>query len=252
MNSCYRSAVVLNNMGVRMLERGLYQHAYLTLRASVDFMRQFINRCYGQMLHYEDEIQLASEIHQELRRARERLSEDSLTPPALFIETVSYEGPHNHTPMKSASWRTMNSPISIRIDTLSSFPDERSDTDLESAIMLFNFGVSHFCLSKTKDDSSPELQCSFELFQMAYEMVAGDINGFWDFDADDLESVPLVLARVLVGAYSLKTMADVLESTGYDKEASKLERSLNKIMVVVDDLEESSESSFDSIAASAA
>lgn len=243
-------------MGVRMLERGLYQNAYLTLRASVACMNRFINLCHEDILDYEDEIRFATTIHRELQCARERLlQEDLISPPlALSIETVSYEGPFNHESMMESLWKTKSCPISIRIDALPTFPDDRTNLDLESAIILYNFGVSHFCLSTQMKDGRnvPEWQCTFDLFEMAYEMVAGESTGFWDFNTICPASLPLFLARALVGAHSLQSRATALEIAGNTNEAIKAKQSLQKILMVVDELEESSESSVDSIAASAA
>lgn len=220
-------------------------------------MKRFTNLCHGNIFDGEEEIRFAAWIHQELQHARERLPKENCVPfpSTLSVESVSYEGPHNHASLIAALWRTKNNPISICIDDFSTFHDDSATLELESAIILFNFGVSYFCLSTQKNDndkSMPELQCSFDLFEMAYDMVAGESTGFWDFDTLCPERIPLFLSRALVGAHSLKTIAIVLELTGKTNEAAKAKQSLQKVLMVVDELEESSESSVDSIAASAA
>jgi hypothetical protein len=246
---------MFNNIGVRMLERGLYQHAYLTFRASVVCMKRFINLSQDNILDHEDEVRFATKVHHDLQRARERLSTSDHLPRAeLAVDSISYDGPYHHTSMMTALWRAKHSPTCIRINSFHTILDFRNDHELEPAIILYNFGVSHFCLSsrKTNEKTLPEWQCSFDLFEMSYEMVAGENTGFWDFRSICSESLPFALTRALLGAHSLRSMTNVLELTGNLHGAAKAKTALQKILMVVDELEETSESSVDSIAASAA
>jgi hypothetical protein len=87
-----------------------------------------------------------------VHRAAKRLASPHAVPSALCIDAVSHGGKssrhssQDYVLSEASSSSPFTIPIRIEVDDLD-YPEER-DPVLESAIMLYNFGLAHLCMAK--------------------------------------------------------------------------------------------------------
>lgn len=145
----YRAAIALNNYGVSLLARGAFDDAVETLKDAVTIMK-FEYPCYNS------HALRGHGITEMVLRAQKRVAAATLNDPSPS-EIEIFDVVFSSVDISSLQHALPRGPgdstfYPIRIDL--PFPDDFDDRDLdlESAVLLNNFGISHICISRTHPD----------------------------------------------------------------------------------------------------
>lgn len=208
----YRGALVLNNLGVTLIERGFYEDALVTLRDGVTAMR------YAVRPNPFHPIGL-SVVQEALHRAYARLQvPDRGNALCSALQSVSFECsviPFPANPEQS-SWsiESFLRPTRIDIPSFVCDPSER-DPDLETSLILCNFALSHYLLSTTIQDLSAMgelLEDSLRVF----DLVSLLLDNRFAVCHDSMEEASLMT----VGLHLTGNVLNVLRRCGQDDLAS--------------------------------
>lgn len=131
----YNNAIILNNLGCVLLQSGAYRDAFTTLRDAVDLL-QASQR--GEVDPIVDNGK--DKIMQALRkfRATERLHFN------LDVSVVGFEDDS----LQSLVFETSFGESMPVVVTLRPQPGGQRDYDIDSSIMLHNFGLTHIILAR--------------------------------------------------------------------------------------------------------
>jgi len=217
---CYRGALVLNNVGVSMLEHGCYKEAVSTLKDAVYAMTCFCRpspSCW--------------DVGQKVKQAFKTLAgSHPLQTSYLRIETVSYEDrifplqclTDNDEEGEGYNVQSMTGrlrPTRIEFpDDISSGCSER-DSELESAVLLCNYGIAYFLFSKTVVGHSTSiklLENAHTVFELASSIVSNRFASCQDSDYID-EARILSVVLLVVG-----NVSQVHQETGKWADAQEL------------------------------
>ena len=182
----YACAIALNNMAVTMLERHCFKQAFVTLKDALCCMREASSSLSSDH-HSNFTIKTTNSLQAKLHKAAQRTSRPEIIPllsteqpsqPPLRIHAMWDSGglvgnafaltlpflqaedgnPSNNNNNNSISPQVMQP---IRIDESLLLQDERlhdvvtsQESDLTTAIVVYNFGLAHYCRSQTVSASS--------------------------------------------------------------------------------------------------
>ena len=193
----YNNAITLNDIGVSLLAQGAIQQSMETLHDAVSALKMAF-RPEDESLN-EGSVEDAEtkkntkKIQTMVSKAVTRLSSPETTTQAsraeaISIQVVSYEDvakfPFLDEPipsLESTSWAPYACSLATRTCPTSSKSTAESrsldashhrDFDLDSAIMLYNFGLSYLCLDMVKDSTKRRLESAQRLFQMSYSIIS--------------------------------------------------------------------------------
>jgi hypothetical protein len=121
---------------------------------------------------------LTSYAEAKVNRASKRMANPRPVSSAISIDVVSQCTTFSHRSCPSdsvlggggSSSSTLSSPIRIEATDLISLEDR--DADLESSIMLYNFGLAHLCMAKIVKTPIKLQEGALKLFYMAYTLFA--------------------------------------------------------------------------------
>jgi len=231
----YRGAIALNNIGVQLLERGCYRQGLDTLQDSIHVMKERFRPAVDK----SSMAQPAAEAQNFLQRAARRLAEPQPMASASFgvphsVETISFD--MGLTPVLNFLQETPSTTcfLPVRIDIPEDFSSlvcggdnvlyssspsasmgiQHRDPDIESSIILYNFGVANLLLSKVNPShpSSTKLRSNaLSIFQLA----SGVLSKRSGMCEDGVEEASLLQIGLLV----FHCIIQVLVESGNDEEA---------------------------------
>jgi hypothetical protein len=137
----FREAIVLNNIAATMLEYGAFPEAADILKDSVSLIRSSVNANAS-----------SSSTELKLHNARLRFSESLIQRKARRISPCMVLSNDVSLVASAFDQGISNSFIAIKIDN---YDRADRDPDAISAILLYNFGLSYYCLSKSRNHSTP-------------------------------------------------------------------------------------------------
>jgi len=162
----YRGAVCLNNIGVSLLEKQNFRQAMTTFADAIAVMKLvFRTESSCPFIKAESKLQSASQ----------RLANPEPIYAPAFIAVISHDDTDILVKPLPACGPSSSTVHAIRIRS-SEMECEVGAVDLETSIMLFNFGLAHYCLAKL--ESKPtcvalKLQnSSLKLFRVAQSILA--------------------------------------------------------------------------------
>jgi hypothetical protein len=174
----HRAAIALNNMGVSLLERRAYRQGMETLKDAVFVMKRVLRppsiSSQGLCKTPNDSM---SNAEAKVHRASKRMASPRPLSSAISIDVVSQCATFSHRSNLSGSSLHGGSPSSslsspLRIEATDLISLEDRDSDLESSIMLYNFGLAHLCMAKLVKTPMKLQKVALQLFNMAYSLFA--------------------------------------------------------------------------------
>jgi hypothetical protein len=142
----YKAAVALNNMGVTLLQRRCLKDAMDTLKDAITIMKS----CFRpQGNNYQAEC---LDIDLKMQRASKRMAISCQNPSSICMDIFYRDGcdiqPSMIRSLINKGVVSSIPPASVKIDSIDFEGLEDRDLDLESALMLYNFGIAHYCMSQ--------------------------------------------------------------------------------------------------------
>jgi hypothetical protein len=174
----HRAAIALNNMGVSLLERRAYRQGMETLKDAIFVMKcvlrppsisssQGLCKTPNSTSYAEAKVHLASKRMANPQPISSKRSIDVLSQCATFSHRSC---PSDSVLQGGSSSSPLSSPLRIELTDLVSLEDR--DSDLESSIMLYNFGLAHLCMAKVVKTPIKLQKGALTLFNMAYSIFA--------------------------------------------------------------------------------
>lgn len=201
-----QTAIALNNIAVSLLERGAYKQASTTFKDSIAVLRSFFfapNPASGEMLSYE-RIML---------RAMKALI-DAPTGKASFfsVQPLSHREDDLFVMKSIVSYGPSPSMLfPIRVDSNDEF-----HIDLLSATLLYNYGLSHLCVTRRMAHNSKArskiLNSARKVFDFA-QTVLSNVT----LDDDSFEQFPVLC---FVAGMVMNSLAQILREQGRINEAA--------------------------------
>jgi hypothetical protein len=162
-----------------------------------------------------------SDAEAKVERASKRMANPQPIPSIVSIDVVSRCATFSH---RSHSGSVLHggwsSPLRIEATDLVSVGEENSSADLESSIMLYNFGLAHLCMAKLakttvnlKEGALKE--GALTLFNMAYSILAPLCDQEGHRTREDM---------VLLAAITLNNIVALLTQMGMHSDANELAR----------------------------
>jgi hypothetical protein len=240
----HRAAIALNNMGVSLLERRAYRQGMETLKDAIFVMKRVlrpasISHGFGKTPNSTSYAQ--GKVH----RASKRMATAQAVPSAVSIDVISHCATFSHRSrstsiLQGGSSYPLSSPIRIEANDLVSREDR--DSDLESSIMLYNFGLAHLCMAKLVKTPIKLQEGALKLFKMAYSV----------FDTlCDQEGQGIREDMVLLAAATLDNIVALLTQMGKHSEANESDQELARLGRTIQEFQDQNHLE-DQIAAAAA
>jgi hypothetical protein len=244
MMSAYRAAVALNNTGVALLERGAYRQAMATLKDSLLVMKRTLR--FSKFASPDCMKHALMDVETRVQKAVKRLANPQPFSPMLPISVVSHDGSLQYSVMKSGLMKNNGAfcAIPVRIEPADLRNDaEPQDTDLESAIILYNFALAHICMSKysnSSEDIEQFREGSLKLLQMACTIASHQDDIFDDdvMDEECEEDDMICEVRLLLSAAALKNVVQVLFDMGRVHEADVTHHRLLELGLALEEMED--------------
>jgi hypothetical protein len=212
----YECAVALNNMGVSLLEKGAPRQAIATLNDAIIVMKGI--SCSGEGT--------ANEVDTMLAKAAHRLSVPEQLYSACTVRVIS-QCDGNLELIQSLLLSSSATDCPLYIDTFL-FDPEDGRVDFESAMILYNFGVAHECLSKIAKNAGagPTLrENALQLFHLAHTVLANQI-----FSSNELS---LHGRLSFVSALVLRSFGSILADQGRNFEAAQTHEHLKQLVAIM-------------------
>lgn len=170
MNSCPERtvALVLNNIGVSLLERGHYHEARQTFNDAVQILTKF----FGSKKTTTN--MAPAQISRRLRDAemRQARSRGKRAVPGLVTTITDHDGLETLLSEYQRNTVAQRQMYAVRIDKSQAARDDEDDEDnvaIESSIILCNYAVSQRCIAFIVGDDGVEyLGNAAQLFQLSY------------------------------------------------------------------------------------
>jgi hypothetical protein len=197
-NQSYRSVIALNNIGVSLLERRCYQQAAETLKDALSLIKAVST------------TQNRHSLQETVHTARQRLA----NPQAVRHEVVHVEVLTNTVSAKAM--RAILEETSCNDSKASAIRIEDFDcgttSEFISAILLHNFGLSYYCISKAaKKGSSNEqkyLNGAVRLLRISHSVFAKAIDENSESSFHFLHVMVVVLSTLITTLHQNKREAE--------------------------------------------
>jgi hypothetical protein len=222
----YRGAVMLNNMGVALLEGGAFLQGLETLKDAIAVMK-LVNPAVDKT-----STTTSSQVEAKLQQARHRVQNMETATSSVSVTVIFYDDgnlSNMRSVLQNEASSTLAFPMHIEFSEFS-YPDDR-DTDLESIIFLYNFAVAHICLSRVKKEHqiSTKLQESaLMLFNLANRIVC-NLTSFCD---DNIHQIRLLFVSAMV----LNNIVGALSEQGRVAEAEEAQNRLTQLRAIFNDI----------------
>jgi hypothetical protein len=232
-----RAAIALNNMGVSLLEQRAYRQGMETLKDAIFVMKRvFRPQSRNPSLAANSDSTSSTDI--KIHRAVQRMANPQPIPSVMNIDLISHGVASSHSsPLgsilrESCSSSTFTIPIRIEATDIDC-PEDR-DSDLESAIMLHNFGLAHICMAKLAKAPMKLREGACKLFNMAYSIVSNKnaLSGLSESEMRELSETRLLLALAV-----LNNVVRVLTEMGKHTEADQSFRRLVRLGTAFNELD---------------
>jgi hypothetical protein len=231
-----RAAIALNNMGVSLLERRAYRQGMETLKDAIFVMKRvFRPQSRNSTLGATSDSTCSTDI--KIHRAVQRMANPQPVPSAMIIDVLSHGVASSHSsPLGSILRESYSSSftIPIRIEATDIESPEDIDPDLESAIMLYNFGLAHICMAKLAKSPMKLREGALKLFNMAYSIISNknSLSGLSESEMRRLSETRLLLALAV-----LNNVVRVLTEMGKHTEADHSYRRLVRLGTAFNELD---------------
>lgn len=207
----YRQAVVLNNLGVSLLEKRAFGPAMGIFRSALNEMKNLVHPSEGSADY--DRIKASEKIdkaNKVLLNLGEESDEPQARPMAFDASGFSLPAVLNLV-MDEGCYSGTLSPIKIELKDYENM-DER-DTDLDSAVMLFNLGLVHRSVAMQDRNLEHRVrihQGALRLFRMAFTLVSNtQLEARHSFEEEQV----MIRNRVHAGAvflyFQVRTLFDL-------------------------------------------
>jgi hypothetical protein len=200
----YKAAIALSNTGVGLLERNRFSDAMATLKGALDLMRsafpQNDQECQ-QVSQSKKEAEIYHLLNQASQRLARPLSAEEKRKALLELPFSLTVLPDDQSPKAVlhtiSEIASSHDAFAIRIDD-SKTCDDSKFLDVDSAIILMNYGTASRCHAATISPACPRLlHGSFRYFHLAFGVISHQpalvIN-----ESDDIEAIRLLLVLTLV------------------------------------------------------
>jgi len=216
MKSEHRTAISLNNTGVALLERGCIKQSFQTLADSVAVMTAaFQNGGQSMTTNYEAHqgmLHLAAQRQARLEPEpfvvrpydiqvlSDYQSLDALS--ALFYAYVTAP-PSLSYPLSSFYKDNINNnhAVLLRIEGLDNDSSIENGYELESAIILYNYGIAYRCMAYLTQDICSRYEINvgaMKLLHLSYSIVSANCESHAATDLEECELRRIVLLSTLV------------------------------------------------------
>jgi hypothetical protein len=231
----HRAAIALNNMGVSLLEQRAYRQGMETLKDAIFVMKRvFRPQSRNSTLGATLDSTRGTDV--KIHRAVQRMANPQPVPSAVIVDVISHGASSHSSPLGSilreSSSSSFTVPIRIEATDLD-FPEDR-DPDLESSIMLYNFGLAHLCMAKLAKTPMKLREGALKLFNMAYSIVSNK-NALSRFSDDEMRRVSET--RLLLALAVLNNVVKVLTEMGKHTEANNSFQRLVRLGTAINELD---------------
>jgi hypothetical protein len=234
----YRGAIALNNMGVSLLEQRAYRQGMDTLKDAIFVMKR-VYRPKSGLLTPTFSLPSTSNVKAKLERAIKRMANPHPVPSAWSVGVISHDPTSFYQSTIDSVLR--GGPVSpftfpIRIETVDFDSLEDRDPDMESAIMLHNFGIAYLCMSKQRTNSPGKLQeGALKLFNMSYSVIS-NMNNMSRLSEEQMQQISET--RLLLAVVVLNNVVQVLTDMGKDSEANESYQRLVRLGTAIREMDE--------------
>jgi hypothetical protein len=219
----HRAAIALNNMGVSLLERRAYRQGMETLSDAIFVMQRVLQPPSISSQGSDRTPNSTSYAEAKMHRASKRMANPQPIPSAMSIDVVSHCANFSHRSYSvSLLHGGSSSPLRIEATDLVS-PVDR-DNDLESSIVLYNFGLAHLCMAKFATTPRTLQEGALKLFNMVAKLPVKEGHGIME-------------DMVLLAAATLDNIVVLLTQTGKHSEANEADQELARLGRVIRDFQ---------------
>jgi hypothetical protein len=223
--AAYKAVVALNNAGVGLLQRRRFTEGAETLKDALRLMRTFFHasECSdGQEVDVNEALQAAYRRTSAIREEYEERSDINICIAAITDNEHPYEVFHRLE-------RSTGVIFCIQIDPVDSFcGDDMERLEIESAVILYNYGIAHLCACPTP--STPESRSEYT--QRAYQLISlaeSIVKVHLQDDCDQVDTpTNALLVSMLINTSLYQLSSHNLEMTFQNKR--KLEYVLSTIL----------------------
>jgi hypothetical protein len=218
----HRAAIALNNIGVSLLERKAYRQGMETLSDAIFVMQRVLRSPSISSQGSDRTPNSTSYAEAKVHRASKRMANPQPIPSAMSIDVVSHCATFSHRSY-SVSLLHGGSSSPLRIEAADLVSPVDRDNDLESSIVLYNFGLAHLCMAKFATTPITLQEGALKLFNMVYSILAK--LPVKDDGHEIREDVVLLAAATLDNIVVLLTqMGKYSEANESDQELVRLRR----------------------------
>jgi hypothetical protein len=164
----YNAAIVLNNIGVDLLERRCYEQAAMTLRDAISVTKAVLRRLLSASAASESNDSLAVEAM--VQRANKQRARPNSMERKSYYRIVNLADNYSDILVEEQNDDSSRESIfPIRIDDVSCdacSPGRINDRDIQCVIILHNLGLANLCLARVSNQS-PNFEKVVPVFEMA-------------------------------------------------------------------------------------
>jgi hypothetical protein len=215
----HRAAIALNNMGVSLLKRRAYRQGMETLKDAIFVMERVLRPPLISSQRVGETPNSTSYAEAKVHRASKRMANPQPIPSAGGIDVVSQCAIFSHRSCSGSLLHRASSSL-LRIEATDLVSREDRDSDLESSIMLYNFGLAHLCMAKLAKTPIKLQEGALKLFNMAYSILA---------TLSDIEGHGIREDMVLLAATTLNNIVALLTQMGKHSEANESYQELARL-----------------------
>jgi hypothetical protein len=170
----YYQSIVLNNLGVALLEKRAYSQAMETFRSALNGLKMVIRPT--REVDEDADLAISSKIekaYQTLARMGQDTESENEEGARMVFNSSGLHLPSVLNLIMDGYFSAATSPIWIEVRDLDKIFDR--DTDLDSALILFNFGLVHRCLAAQERDWEKHIhihKAALRLFCMSFTLIS--------------------------------------------------------------------------------
>jgi hypothetical protein len=221
--AAYKAVVALNNAGVGLLQRRRFSEGAETLKDALRLMRTFFDASESSPPQNIDVNQALQAAYRRTSAIQEEYEEHNDT--NVYIAAIT-DNDHPYEVFHRLEW-SAGVVFCIQIDPVDSFcGDDMERLEIESAVILYNYGIAHLCASptpSTPENKSERTKRAYQLMTLAESIVKVHLQG----DCDHAPTNAL-LVSMLINTSLYQLSAHSLEMTFQNKQ--KLEYVLSTIL----------------------
>jgi hypothetical protein len=227
----HRAAIALNNMGVSLLERRAYRQGLETLKDAIFVMKRVLRPASISSQGLCKTPNSTSYAEAKVHRASKRMANPQPISSAISIDVLSQCATFSHRSCPSDSVLHAGGPSSplsspLRIEATDLISLEDRDSDLESSIMLYNFGLAHLCMAKLVKTPIKLQEGALKLFNMAYCILAPRCDQEGHGIREDIVLLAATTLNIIVAL--LTQMGKYSEANESDHELARLGRAIQE------------------------